>query len=273
MLNVFTVLLAVGLDVLLVSSPSWSSDSAVWFLTMAALKVISYNVRSLGSPSKLSKLWLEMKRMGARHFLHITISDHAPVSISLHPLSMEARTWSWRLNDNILDDAVALKQVSDTISLYFAENKPGGVGMGSVWEGHKAVVRGELISQGARLKKAREGELQTLLAKIRSAELMHKKNVTPIMASELHALQQELATLLDTKIKARIRHLVHKFYEFGNKCGRLLARALKHQRATGHVHKLTSMTGASVIHSSKIANTFREYYAQLYHLTGTLPGS
>lgn len=49
----------------------------------------------------------------------------------------------------ILDDAVAQKWISNTISLYFAENKKGEVGMGSIWEGHKAVVQGELISQGS----------------------------------------------------------------------------------------------------------------------------
>lgn len=159
------------------------------------------------------------------------------------------------------------------MSLYFAENKPGEIGMGSVWEGHKAVVRGELISQGARLKKAQEGELLTLLAKIRVAELVHKKHVTPTMALELQSLRQDLAVLLDTKIRARMRHVAHKFYEFRNKCGRLLARALKHQRDSGHVQKLTSPTGTSVIHSLKVTNTFSDYYAQLYQLPGILPGS
>lgn len=64
----------------------------------------------------------------------------------------------------MLDDVVALQCVSDTISLYFTENSTGEVGKAFVWEGHKAVVRGELISQGSRLKKAREGNLQTLLS-------------------------------------------------------------------------------------------------------------
>lgn len=84
--------------------------------------------------------------------------------------------------------------------------------MGSVWEGHKAVVRGGLISQGARLKKEREGEMQTLLSKIRSAELIHKRRVTPELATELQFLRQNLTTLLDVKIRARMRHVAHKFY-------------------------------------------------------------
>lgn len=202
----------------------------------------------------------------------IMILDHAPVSISLHPVSLDLRTWTWRLNESIPDDAVAQKHVSDTIFLYFAENQTGEVGMGSVWEGHKAMVRGELISQGSRLKKARKGELQTLLSKIRLAELTHKRCLTPELATELQSLQQELANLLVVRIQARLRHVYHRFFEFGNKCGRLLARALKCQCASGHVHKLTIAAGPSAVHSSKIANAFREYYAQLYHLPDTLPG-
>lgn len=202
----------------------------------------------------------------------ITLSDHAPVFISLRPLSAEARTWSWRLNECILDDAVAHKQVLDAISLYFDENTTGEVGMGSVWEGHKAVIRGELISQGSRLKRAREGELQDLLGKIQKTELIHKRHITPTVTSELQALRQDLSRLLDARIRARMRHVAHKFYEFGNKCGRLLARALRPQRASGHVHKLTSTTGTPVVHSSKIAHAFKEYYARLYHLPSTVSG-
>lgn len=42
---------------------------------------------------------------------------------------------------NILDYAVALKQVSDLISLYFS-NSIDDVGLASICEGHKAVIRG-----------------------------------------------------------------------------------------------------------------------------------
>lgn len=109
--------------------------------------------------------------------------------------------------------------------------------------------------------------------KIRSVELTHKCRVTPDLATELQSLRQELANLPDIRIRVRLHHVSHKFYEFGNKCGRLLARALNCQHASEHVHRLTTTAGSSVVHSSKIADTFREYYAQLYHLPDTLPGS
>lgn len=98
--------------------------------------------------------------------------------------------------------------------------------MAFILEEHKAVVRGELISQGSRLKKAGEVELQSLLMKMRSSELLHKQR-TPELTAELQSLRQEQTHLLNTRIRAQLHHLSHKFYEFGNKCGRLLARALR----------------------------------------------
>lgn len=72
--------------------------------------------------------------------------------------------------------------------------------------------------------------------------------------------------LTDTRV--RMHHLSHKF---GNKCEQLLARALRHQRASSiYIHMAV---GSPVIHSSKISAAFRDYYAQLYHLPNTLPSS
>lgn len=67
-----------------------------------------------------------------------------------------------------------------------------------MWEGHKVVVRREFISQGSRLKKARTGELQSLLAKLRAAGLGHKRSMTQALAMELQFLREERCTLLET---------------------------------------------------------------------------
>lgn len=200
----------------------------------------------------------------------LTLSDHAPVSIFLHP-SSDTKSWTWRLNENILDDAVALKQVSD-LSPYFAENSTYDRGLASIWEGHKSVIRGELISQGSRLKKAHKEELQTLVPKNCSAKLRHKRKTTPELAEELGSLCSDLANLLDARIWARLRYVSHKFYEYGYKCGKLLARALRRQRALAHIHKIHTASGSPVIYPSKIAVVFRDYYAQLYYLPSTFSG-
>lgn len=53
---------------------------------------------------------------------NITISDHVPVNVTLTLPSGGHRTWTWRMNSNLLDDEVVVKSVSDTLTHYFREN-------------------------------------------------------------------------------------------------------------------------------------------------------
>lgn len=62
----------------------------------------------------------------------------------------------------------------------------------------------------------------------------------------------------------------HKFYEFDNKCGRMLVRALQRQRAVTRIPKIQTAHGLITQHPSRIAEAFRDYYAQLYNLTKSL---
>lgn len=74
---------------------------------------------------------------------HITISGHAPVTVTLALSPGTHRSWSWQLNENLLDDTAVVSRVNKVLTHYFAENTTEE---GIVWEAHKAVVRGELIS-------------------------------------------------------------------------------------------------------------------------------
>lgn len=93
--------------------------------------------------------------------------------------------------------------------------------------------------------------------------------MTPPLYAELVSLREKLSLLLETR--TRERFVSHRFYEFGNKFVRLLARALK-RGASGRVHKLQTPVGPQTVLSSKIADFFKEYYAQLYQLPPTLTG-
>lgn len=77
----------------------------------------------------------------------ISISDHAPVTVAFAlPTGMQ-RAWTWRLNDNLLDDVAVWKEVADTLTHYLREDPVDKLNEGVVWEAHKAVIKGEWISQ------------------------------------------------------------------------------------------------------------------------------
>lgn len=202
---------------------------------------------------------------------NITLSDHAPVGVTLTLPSSSRGAWTWRLNENLLDDTAAVAKVSETITNYFNENVADNISMGIVWEGHKAVVRGELISLGVKLKKMLQADFDRVLAALQDAELKHKQNGGLEALRRLTELRDLFLRLLDQQTRKQARHLSHKYYEHGNKCGRMLARAIRKKHAQTYIQKLCSPSGEVSIQSSKIASGFQDYYARLYNLHPDCP--
>lgn len=104
------------------------------------------------------------------------------------------RTWSWRLNKNLLDDTAVVARVYDSLTHYFKENTTDDVGEGMIWEGHKAVIRGELILQGARCKRARQANFQRVLEALQHAELRHKHHGDPRGSKEVVGAERAFLT-------------------------------------------------------------------------------
>lgn len=104
----------------------------------------------------------------------ITISDHAHVTLTLDLPHVASRSWSWRLNKNLLDDRRVVSGMEETLSHYFTENYNGEVSEATLWEGHKAVVRGALIAWGTKVKREKQADFQRVFKALQQAGLLHK---------------------------------------------------------------------------------------------------
>lgn len=62
---------------------------------------------------------------------------------------------------NLLDDPSVVSGIEETLSHYCTENNNGEVSEGILWKGHKAVVRGELIAWGTKIKRERQADFST----------------------------------------------------------------------------------------------------------------
>lgn len=124
------------------------------------------------------------------------------------------------------------------IKTYFEINEPGEVSEQAVWEAYKTVIRGDLIAYGSYNKKERKKEIKDLLEKINALEMKHKKNLDPADIRQLESLRLELSQCLDRSVKNKIRYFANRSYEQGKKCGWLLAKQLKKQQESKHVHNL-----------------------------------
>lgn len=59
----------------------------------------------------------------------------------------------WRMNPSRLNDQAGLQRITKTIKSYFSENLSDELSPLIIWAAHKHVIRGALLSIGAKKKK------------------------------------------------------------------------------------------------------------------------
>lgn len=139
-----------------------------------------------------------------------------------------------------------------------------------VWEAHKATIRGRLIELGARKKREHGHQIAQVLQQIADLDKQHKLSLHSAHLKSLTLKCEELQNLLDLDTKKRFHRISQKFYEWGNKPSRLLARSLKAKQTQSFIPKIKLPTGELVHATPHIAKAFREFYADLYNVTNGL---
>lgn len=152
------------------------------------------------------------------------------------------------------------------LNQYFQTNDTADCDPGILWEAHKSVMRGVLIKHGARFKREREKQLLMLSDKTRDLELKHKSNQTSSLETELLTVRRQVVDLLQYKAKAALQFCRKLSYEAGNKCGKLLSKAVKQQKLQAYIPQIISSSGHKTAMPTQIAQEFQNYYSSLYNL-------
>lgn len=108
-----------------------------------------------------------------------TISDYAPITVTLALPLGTYRAWAWRLNENLLDDPLVVSKISEALKSYFQENTTNYLSDRTIWEALKALIRGELISLGTKFKKEQQADFHRVFTALQQAELKHKAGGGP----------------------------------------------------------------------------------------------
>lgn len=196
----------------------------------------------------------------------ISFSDHAPVHLTLQLGPMARSPPSWRLNEALLQSEETRSEILNTLREYFSVNEGSVSNPLVVWEAHKTVVRGALIKIGARLKRDRLRRTEELLALIRNLESIYKASLVRATFRDLQKAREELCTLLFHKTKQKLAWARRTMFEFTNKPGSLLARALQGPRTKTYIPHIQSSMGQKLNTSSDMAEEFRSFYTGLYNL-------
>uniref|UniRef100_A0A8C5PKM6 Reverse transcriptase domain-containing protein n=3 Tax=Leptobrachium leishanense TaxID=445787 RepID=A0A8C5PKM6_9ANUR len=212
---------------------------------------------------------------GSMHLLEsatigpMTWSDHCPVLITLSSPLARPREKLWRLNESLLTDPQIKEGLQDALQNYFKENDTPDCSPQIIWETHKAVIRGYLIQQGARRKRERTAEQESLLQRIAVLERSHKLHFDDDTYAELLDLRSQLRSLFNNRAQKAFLTVRKTFHEHGNKCGRLLANALRTHRQALYVTHLRTPQGPTVTLPKDMLGLFHDYYTKLYGLHTT----
>uniref|UniRef100_A0A803SU58 Reverse transcriptase domain-containing protein n=1 Tax=Anolis carolinensis TaxID=28377 RepID=A0A803SU58_ANOCA len=191
-----------------------------------------------------------------------TLSDHNAI---LLVFKKKKRTdFSWKLNENMLQDPEIVKKAKDILTLYFAVNKPGEVKMETVLDASKAVIRGFFIQQNAIRNKIKREKLDKINEAIKEKEIeLHKNPSNKKTVEEIKFLQKQLDLILSEEIAKKLTRWKQKNFEWANKAGKRLALRLRKQQCYTPITKITD--GNHIHHeTTKIKKIFEQYYTNLH---------
>lgn len=104
----------------------------------------------------------------------ITISDHAPVSLSFCTISIRKSKFKWwSFNNSLLKDNKFVTLIQQNIKEFIELNMTPTTPIQTVWEAFKATRRGWIISFSSYKKKDKLQKKYELLSRLKDLELKH----------------------------------------------------------------------------------------------------
>uniref|UniRef100_A0A8C5M9A7 Endonuclease/exonuclease/phosphatase domain-containing protein n=1 Tax=Leptobrachium leishanense TaxID=445787 RepID=A0A8C5M9A7_9ANUR len=224
-----------------------------------------------GTHSRLDYIFMQHHRVDLVEAPTIGVqkwSDHAPVQATLSSPLCRPSERQWRLNISLLSDPGFVTEIDSHLQAYFETNGDTDVPEPTMWEAHKAVVRGLFISKATALKRLRSEYIQQLIVDILAMELRHQTSALPSDYSDLLTKRRELNDLLDTDIKFAAQRTRCSFALKENKPGRPLAQILRRRQNASYIAKICSPDGIVHVLPESILTEFQRYYQGLYDLDG-----
>uniref|UniRef100_A0A803SYC3 Reverse transcriptase domain-containing protein n=1 Tax=Anolis carolinensis TaxID=28377 RepID=A0A803SYC3_ANOCA len=188
-------------------------------------------------------------------------SDHCAVEMTLNHKSYHPK---WRLNENLLKKEEDTKKYKTIFKEYLKINNTEGMNINTVWDASKAVMRGHLIQNNARMAKAKKKNLMDIKRRIVDKERDLKKNPEDKkLDKELKKLNQEKYHLeLDEQAK-QLKCIKQNHFENANKPGKWLSKQVRKKKQSQKIVRL--MKGDRVINTDKeILDEFKSYFEKLY---------
>ncbi|KAI9999450.1 hypothetical protein NQD34_018194 [Periophthalmus magnuspinnatus] len=112
-------------------------------------------------------------------------------------------------------------------------------------------------------KKRREKE-STIICKIKEIDRLYETSPSSDLYDKRQCLQTELNLLYTSETTKLLTQLRHKYYEHGERVGRLLASQIKEQQASRSIIEVRTGLRQITTDPKEINDMFKQYYSKLY---------
>jgi len=194
----------------------------------------------------------------------ILISDHAPVSFEVVLDQTSSIRPLWRMDPQLIEDPKFIDFMSSQLDIFFDSNDKPGISPGLLWETLKAYIRGCVISYQGSRNKLFKAKLIDLGKQIHRLDKENALNPSPDIHKKILELRFEHNKIISTKINKAFHFVKHKYFEFGEKPHKLLARQLRKINSERTIHKIQTKCGTQCITNKEINQSFKEFYSKLY---------
>uniref|UniRef100_A0A3Q3FNA9 Reverse transcriptase domain-containing protein n=1 Tax=Labrus bergylta TaxID=56723 RepID=A0A3Q3FNA9_9LABR len=206
----------------------------------------------------LSNVW-------STDILNMVYSDHCPKTLSFSPSTYFIKPSLWKLNNSLLANKKLVEFINTETQLFFEANEKSVNCFSTVWEAYKVTCRGWLISFASKQKRERAARMQKLTEVLSRLESAHKaKPKDDQIYTELMKVKLEVKDLLNKKTEFDLYRLKAKYFENGDKAGKLLAYTLQKARASRIIPAIKSKNAAVLKSPQEINNRFQKFYKNLY---------
>lgn len=197
----------------------------------------------------------------------ITISDHAPVSVSLKLNDLPKRDRMWRLDPQLLKEPEFCTYIGSQITFFLEMNDLPETSPSVLWETLKAYVRGCIISFQAERKRRRRQELTELEKQINKMDRENALHPSIDKHKKILSLRYRYNQILSDCIAKAFLFTQQKYFEFGEKPHKLLARQLRKMESDRTITQLKSNQGDILVSYKDINQRFQKFYEDLYSST------
>lgn len=138
-----------------------------------------------------------------------------------------------------------------------------------VWEASKAYIRGKMIAKSSKRKKEQNDNIKKLEAELNSMEKELARHYSDSLFQNICKCKFQIHDIFNKKAEYAMFRLKTRFYESGEKTGRLLARQLMEQNSA-HIIPAVRAGGSLITSSKGINDVFRDFYENLYRSSGIM---